>query len=230
MKPTALIFALLALIAPLAAAQPFVFAGPKMPVGLMLNLDFQEIEEGLIPSKSLYPLHVPLGELGIEWINHRNLLALQAGQGLDIPHSSLLDPDGREWVVSVRAFILTDGLVLSQCNDTQGYAIYIKDQTVQAVLRTGVIAFTLQEGAYLGISKYRNKWVTIELRIKQDRAYLLLNRKRVAMIDLDAPLKGEDMHIRIGNHSTLPPVLKHKPGIEPFGFTGAISSLKIIRQ
>ncbi|VGO15593.1 hypothetical protein PDESU_04178 [Pontiella desulfatans] len=214
----------------LALASSVALAEKKLPVGLMLNLDFQNVQDGLIPNKSLYPLHVPKGELGMEWANHRYMLAIQSGQGLSIPHSSLLDPDGSEWVVTVRAFVLTDGLVLSQGNDEHGYAIYIKDHTVQATVRTSHIAMTLQEGTYLGINKYRNQWVTIELRIKKDKAYLLLNRKMVAKLDLDAPLKGENMHIRIGNHQALPTVLKNKPGSTTTGFTGAISSLKVIRQ
>ncbi|MEA2067813.1 MAG: hypothetical protein U9P12_01315 [Verrucomicrobiota bacterium] len=205
-------------------------AGKDLPVGLMLNLDFEEAKEGLIPSKALYPLYVPQGDLGIEWFNNRNLLAFQQGQGLDIPHSSLLNPDGREWIVTVRAFVLTDGLILSQGNDTHGYAIYLVDNTVRATLRSGNTALTLKERKDRGISKYRKKWVSIELRIKQDKAYLSLNRKRIAVIPLDTPLQGENMHIRLGNHQTLPPVLAGKPGMEPTGFTGAISSLKIIRQ
>jgi hypothetical protein len=173
---------------------------------------------------------VPLDGLLIERFNHRNMLAFQYGQGLDIPHSSLLDPNGREWIVSVRAFVLEDGLVMSQGNDTHGYAIYIKDHSVQAVLRTGRVAMTLKERADRGISKYRKKWVTIELHVKKDRAYLLLNRKRVCLVRHNTPLCGKDMRIRLGTHKTLPIMLENKPYATTNGFQGAISSLKIIRQ
>lgn len=201
-----------------------------LPVGLMLNLDFEKAQDGLIPSKSLYPLYVPQGDLSIERFNHRNMLAFQYGQGIDVPHSTLLDPDGREWIVSVRAFVLEDGLVLSQGNDEHGFAIYIKDYAVQAVLRTGDYAMELKENERQGISKYRKKWVTIELRIKPDRAYLSLNRKRVSMVEYNTPFKGENMRIRLGTHNSLPTVLKNKPEATADGFQGAISSLKIIRQ
>jgi len=220
-----------ALILLLAVAVP---AGAQikddLPIGLMLNLDFEAAREGLIPSKSLFPLYVPQGDLGIERFNHRNMLAFQYGQGLDVPHSSLLNPDGREWIVSVRAFVLEDGLVLSQGNDEHGYAIYIKDHTVQAVLRTGNFAMVLKENERRGISKYRKKWVTIELRIKPDRAYLSLNRKRVVMVEYSTPFKGENMRIRLGAHQSLPTVLERKEDVTTDGFQGAISSLKIIRQ
>ena len=210
---------------------PLLAKGEKtLPEGLMLNLDFESVKDGLIPSKTLFPLYVPLGSLGIEFVNHRHLLAFQQGQGLSIPHSSLLDPDGREWVVSVRVFVLEDGLILSQENARIGYAIYLKNHTVQAVLRTGRTAFTLKEDENRLITKYRKKWVTIELRINHDRAYLLLNRRRVAMVPVEAPFAGDNMRIRLGTHSTLPKVLENKPAITTAGFQGAVSSLKIFRQ
>ena len=200
------------------------------PKGLMLNLNFQQATDGLIPSKTLYPLYIPQGELKIESTNHRNMLALQYGQGLDIPHSSLLDPDGNDWIVSLRVFALTDGLILSQVNDQYGFVIYLKDGTVQACLRTPHSSITLKERADRGITKRIKKWVSIELQIKDDVAILSLNRQRVSMAPLQAPLKGGNMHIRIGHHQKLPIILKNKQGIPQTGFTGAISSLKVFRQ
>jgi hypothetical protein len=205
-------------------------AQTEYPKGLMLNLDFEQAKDGLIPSKTLFPLFVPQGDLSIDRINYRNLLTFQENQGLNIPNSYLLTPDGSEWVVTLRAFVLTDGIILSQENDEHGLVIYIKDSAVQAVLRTSHVALTLKENPRLGISNYKNQWVTIELRISQDRAFLLLNRKRVAMVNLDAPLKGENMNIRLGTHSKLPRVMKYKSDMGSVGFTGAISSLKIHRN
>jgi len=209
---------------------PICKAEQSMPKGLMLNLDFQEAKEGLIPSKTLYPLFVPQENLGIENHNHRKILTLQYGQGLDIPHSSLLDPDGSEWIVSVRAFILTDGLILSQDNGLLGFAFYVKDGAIQIALRTTHSTLTLKERADRGITKQIKRWVTIELRIKDDMAIMSLNRQRVSMVPLQAPLQGKNMRIRIGNHHELPAILKFKPNMEPTGFTGAISSFKIFRQ
>lgn len=200
------------------------------PKGLMLNLDFEAVTDGLILSKTLYPLYVPLGELGIERFNSRNMLAFQFGQGLNIPHSSLLDPNGHEWVISVRAFPLTDGLIISQGNDQHGYAIYMKDGHICATVRTGHSAFTLQERDDWGRTKYTKRWVTIELKIKKGSAILSLNRKRVARTRSEPALQGENLRIRLGNHNTLPSPLKHIPGMDPTGFTGAINSFKILRQ
>ena len=205
-------------------------AKASLPQGLMLNLDFSRTTDGLIPSKTLYPLHVPIGKLKIEDVNGKHILGVRAKQGLSIPHSSLLDPDGREWVVSVRAFMLEDGLILSQGNDKHGLAIYMTEHTIQAVIRSGNTALTLKEDEYMGITKYRKRWVTIEIRVKRDRAFLLLNRKIAAMVPLEAPFAGKDMRLRIGTHSTLPAVLKNKPYMQTNGFQGGIASLKIFRQ
>ncbi|MEE9367516.1 MAG: hypothetical protein V3V05_01500 [Pontiella sp.] len=201
----------------------------NLPKGLMLNLDFEEVSDGLIPSKTLYPMFVPLNELGIESFNNRNMLAFQFGQGLDIPHSSLLDPNGDEWIISVRAFPLTDGIIVSQSNEKNGYVIYMEDGFIAARIRTGHSAFTLQESPDRGFTKYKSRWVTIELRIKKDTAILSMNRKRVSMVRLQPALAGDNLHIRLGNHNTLPSPLKNTD-LPPSGFTGAINSFKIIRQ
>lgn len=201
------------------------------PDGLMLNLDFQNVENGLIPSKTLYPLYTPLGNLGIETIHNRSMLAFQFGQGLSIPHSSLLDPDGREWVISVRAFVLSDGIILSQSNHQVGCIIYIKDGVVHAAVTTGASTFTLTESPTRGgTTDCINSWITIELQIKPDMAILILNRKRCAMAQLSTPLTGDKLHVRLGNHRSLPRPFNYIKQMAPDGFTGAISSLKFIRQ
>lgn len=215
------------LIATLSSSAQF---NGDLPSGLMLNLDFEEAADGLIPSKSLFPLFVPRNDLAISRINHRNLLEFQLGQGLDIPHSSLLDPNGNEWIVSVRVFALTDGLILSQGNEKHGFAIYMKDGQIFARVRTGHSAFMLQQNARQGISKLKKRWVTIELSIRDDRALLSLNRKRVALVMSEPALSGENLRIRLGNHTRLPTILENFQTMEPTGFTGAISSLKIHRQ
>ncbi|MDZ8120408.1 hypothetical protein [Pontiella agarivorans] len=200
------------------------------PKGLMLNLDFEGVKEGLIPNKALYPLFVPTGNLFVDRIKHRNLLVVDEGRGLDIPHSSLLDPAGDEWVVSIRVFLLTDGLILSQGNDRHGFAIYTKDHQVFARVRTGNVAYTLQEKPNSGISKFRKKWVTIELRISAGHAFLSLNRKYAAMVTGQPPLNGDGMRIRIGTHRELPGVFREFQKLNTDGFSGAINSLKIHRQ
>jgi len=162
----------------IAATASGAQAGDTLPKGPMINLDFERIENGLIPSKTLFPLYVPIGELGTKTSNDRTLLFLDKGQGLDIPHSSMLDPDGSAWVAIIRVFAVTDGMVMSQGNDEKGYAIYIKDGAVQAAI----------------------------------------------------PLKGKDCRIRIGEHKTLPAPLSRSKTATLAGFTGAISSLKILRQ
>jgi len=206
-------------------------ATASLPKGLMLNLDLQQIENGLIPNKTLYPLHVPLGDLDTATNNsNRVLLMLEAGQGLDIPHSSLLDPDGGGWVATVRLFALTDGMVMSQGNDENGYAIYIKEGAVHAAIRTSHSTITLKERPENGITHCLNTWVTIEVKIQPEMAILILNRARVAIAPLQTPLRGEDYHVRVGEHKTLPAPLRRDTTATTTGFTGAISSLKLLRQ
>jgi len=178
---------------------PFAASPRTLPKGLMLNLDFQGIESGLIPNKTLYPLYVPLGALSFETVNHRNILAVQYGQGLDIPHSSLLNPDGSEWIVSTRIFALSDGIVLSQTDGKTGYVIYINDGVVQAAINTGGATFKLKESEKTGITDCLKNWTSIELRIKPERAMMLINRKWAAMTSLDLPYSGTAQRIPAGN-------------------------------
>ena len=206
-------------------------ATASLPKGLMLNLDLQRIENGLIPNKTLYPLYVPLGNLDTATNNsNRVLLMFEAGQGLDIPHNSLLDPDGGGWVATIRLFALTDGMVMSQGNDEKGYAIYIKEGAVHVAIRTGHSTITLKERPENGITHCLNTWVTIEVKIQPEMAILILNRARVAIAPLQTPLRGEDYHVRIGEHKTLPVPLHRDTTATTTGFTGAISSLKLLRQ
>ena len=200
-----------------------------LPKGLMLNLNFQQVSEGLIPSKTLYPLFVPQGDLGLEKFDRRNMLAFQFGQGLDIPHSSLLDPNGDEWIVSVRVFPLTDGVIISQSNEQFGYIIYMKDGHVEVLVHTGHSTFKLREHDDRGRTKYKERWVTIELRIKKDMARLNLNQRRVDLVQFEPALTGENLRIQLGNHKALPAPFKTSK-LPAIGFTGAINSFKILRQ
>lgn len=201
-----------------------------LPKGLMLNMDFEEAKDGLIPSKSLFPLFVPSSGLDISRVVNRNVLIVEEGQGLTIPHSALLEPDGDEWVVTIRTFIMTDGLIISQGNAEHGYTIFSKESQIYVRVRTGTSAFTLEEKAHRGITKYRKRWVTIEMRISKNRAILSLNRERVCLVQNQPALSGKDLRIRLGDHKELPTVLKNFKGLAPTGFTGAISSLKIHRH
>lgn len=213
----------------LAAALALAGQTSPRPKGIMLNLDFQSIVDGLITSKTLYPLHVPLNGLETEPFGNRAALTLQAGRHLDIPHSSLLDPDGSEWIAIVRIFARTDGIVMSQAGDEKGYAIYVQDGRIRAAVRTGHSAIVLAGDNAAG-SSCLNKWTTIELRIKPDMATLNLNRALVAAAPLQEALQGSDLFIRIGTHDPLPAPLEHNPTATPDGFSGAIGSLKILRQ
>jgi hypothetical protein len=214
----------------LAALAFISSANAALPKGIILNLDLQQIQDGLIPNKSLYPLHVPMGSLGTNLSNDRTVLILEEGQRLDIPHSSLLDPDGSGWIASIRVFALSDGIVMSQSDDEKGYVIYIKDGAIEAAVQTGHSTVYLQERKESGLTTCINAWVSIELIIKQDHALLILNRAHVALIPLDEPLTGTESRIRIGEHDTLPAPLSRKPSFSLQGFTGAISSVKILRQ
>ena len=214
----------------LAALAFISSAGAVLPKGVILNLDFQQIKDGLIPNKSLYPLHVPIANLGTNISNNRTVLILEEGERLNIPHSSLLDPDGSGWIASIRVFALTDGLVMSQSDDEKGYAIYIKDGKIEVAVQTGHSTVYLKERTESGLTPCINTWVSIELIIKQDHALLILNRAHVALVPLDEPLTGTNTGIRIGRHDQLPAPLSRNQSLSPEGFTGAISSLKILRQ
>ena len=219
-----------ALAAGLIGQTVLCMAEQLLPKGLMLNLDFKHAQNGLIPNKAFFPLYVPQGEAGIEPLLQEMMLVLKSDTGMDIPHSSLIQPDGSEWIVSVRVGVLSDGMVISQGNDQYGYAIYIKGGAAHAVIRTGHSSMLLKEDPRYGVTDCKREMVTVELRIKPDMAVLTLNRKRAAMVRLDAPLDGDEMPIRIGNHYALPAIMENIPGVEPTGFSGAISTLKILRQ
>lgn len=205
-------------------------AEPSLPKGLMLNLDFQNIQNGLIPSKTLYPLYVPQGKLETETVNARNMLVFKKGQGLDIPHCSLLDPDGTSWVASLRVYALTDGIIMAQYNEESGYVIYLKDGVVHVTILSGHSAITLTERPNRGIGRVFKKQVTIELKISPDSALLVLNRNQVAYAPLQKPLAGENHQIRLGAHAAVPLPLKRNPAATTTGFTGGINSFKILRQ
>lgn len=201
-----------------------------LPKGIVLNLDFQQIKDGLIPNKTLYPLHVPTKGLGTETVNQRELLVFKEGKGLGIPHCSLLDPDGTSWIVSIRVHALTDGIIMSQSNGTSGYVIYLKDGVVHATIRSGYSTTTLRERPGYGIGSIFKKQVSIDLQIGRDSAFLMLNRARVATVPLHKPLAGNNHLIRIGEHTTVPIPLKRNPAATTTGFTGGISSFKLLRQ
>lgn len=196
----------------------------------MLNLDLAQTQNGLIPNKTLYPLHVPLGGLKTKTIGKRRVLDFQPGQGLDIPHSSLLDPNEKGWVMLTRIRALTDGIVLSQHNSKVGYTIYIKDGSIHAAVKTADSSFVLKESADYGITHCHGKWVSIELRIQPDRIWLGIDRRRVAEAPLENPLKGNDLRIRLGQQRHLPTSLQLLPDASPDGFAGAMASLKMVRQ
>ena len=156
----------------------------------------------------------------------RLLRLIPNGAGL-----TLLDPDGSGWIASIRVFALTDGMVMSQSDDERGYAIYIKDGKIEVAVQTGHSTVILKENPKNGLTiPCLNTWVSIELIIKQDNALLILNRAHVAMIPLDKPLTGTDARIRIGQHDKLPAPLSRNPSFSLEGFSGAISSVKVLRQ
>ncbi len=234
MKPwigTILLILSLGLSAPISLSDELPISGKTdTPKGIILNLDFQNIHDGLIPNKTLYPLYVPLNDLGTKIVDDRTLLMFNQGEGLDIPHSSLLDPAGTTWVASIRMIALTDGIIMSQCNDDSGYMIYLKDGIVHAAILTAGSVITLREGMESGIGNVMKKRVSIVLKITPNSASLMLNRRGVASTRLQHPLAGENHRIRIGEHAEEPAVLKQNPLSPMSGFTGGISSFKILRQ
>jgi len=203
------------------------------PKGQMISLDFKRAQDGLIPNKAFYPLYVPQGDLSIQTLLGERMLVLTPEHGLDIPHSSLIQPTGNEWIVSVKLGAYPDGgngMVISQGDDEHGYAIYLTDGAPRAVVRTGNCSMILREDLARGLTDCRKMMTSIELRISKDTASLTVNRSRIATVTLDGPLDGEYMPIRIGSHHQLPAVMKNIPDVEAHGFSGAISALSVWRQ
>jgi hypothetical protein len=221
---------ILALIVGMTFINCSCLSDQSLPKGLMLNLDFQQIKDGLIPSKTLYPLYVPLGDLGTDTFNNRTMLTFQEGQGLDIPHSSLLDPDGDAWVVIVRFFASSNGIILSQGNDDKGYVLYLKDGNLHAAIRSGHTTVTMKGTAESGTDDCLDDFVTAELRIKDGFARLSINHDWIDLVQLDGAFTGSNYKIRMGQHAEIPTPFKQIKPVPPTGFTGAISSLKMLRQ
>jgi hypothetical protein len=205
-------------------------AEEPLPKGVMLNLDFQNIDKGLIPNKTLYPLYIPLDNLEIEMVNNRNVLAIQAEQSLPIPHSSLLDPFGEVWIVTLRFFALSNGIIMSQSNPEKGYVLYLKNNDLYVAIRTGHTTLTLEGTPESGTTDCLNRWVTAELRIKRSSAMLSINRKRIDLIPLHYSFTGQDYKIRFGEHTEPPAPFKQIQPVALSGFTGAIGSIKMLRQ
>lgn len=202
----------------------------ELPAGLMLNLDPAQTENSLIYNKALFPLHVPIGDLRTETIKGRSALIIEPGQGLPIPHSSLLNPNGKEWIVSTRIRAEQNGIVLTQTNPTNGYAIFIHDNALFAAVHTGGQTTILKADPTRGLKTARNRWLSVELRIQPDCVHLNINRRRVAQAPLSTPLSGEDHKIHIASHPKPPEWIKTLAGIPNEGFSGALRSLKMHRQ
>ena len=53
-------------------------ASSPVPKGLMLNLDFQNVQDGLIPNKAFFPLYVPQCDAGIETLLQEQMLVVSS--------------------------------------------------------------------------------------------------------------------------------------------------------
>ena len=215
-------------LALLAFAPPAKASG-VMPKGIILDFNLQRTGGGLIPNRTIYPLYVPLGDLKLIPEYQIRVLNLDRGQSLKIPHTALLDPDGGEWDVSIRIFAKTNGIVLTQANEDVGYILYLEDGIIHASVNVGSTLVSIVEDPRSGQTYCLNRWVSIDLRIKPDMVLMNVNRKRAAIAFLPTPLKGKNMHVRIGSLDKLPEPLKYLP-ISPLGFSGAIRSFRIVRQ
>jgi len=203
---------------------------PVFPKGFAISLDFEHIHDGLIPSKSIFPLYVPLGDLELRMARLRRVVMIQHGESLFIPHSSVLDPNGKKWACSVQFYAGSDGLIVSQCNQTDGYAIYIVDGIIHAAIHNRGQTVVLCEKMGGGIGKAFRKRITVVLEIDKDKTFLLVNRTLVAHADLKKAFSGKNFFIQIGENKNILPALKQIPKFPKNGFSGAISAFKIIRQ
>ncbi|MBN2704465.1 MAG: hypothetical protein JXR23_09670 [Pontiellaceae bacterium] len=204
------------------------------PKGLIFNMNFDAASNGLVPNKGGFPLFVPLNGLEVKTLINEQMLDLPADQGLTVPHSSILQPDGSMWLAGVRVGVRPSGktgMVMSQTNDRHGYAIYLLDGAVYAAVCTADSVIILQQSSDSILRDCSKGMVRIDLEIKANEVVLLLDRAKVASAPLTAPLDGggADMLLRIGNHESLPPFLAEQE-IPANGIFGAISLLQLWRQ
>ena len=197
--------------------------------GVMFRLDLEHISDGLIPSKSFYPLFVPLNTLKVRSLDGRSVLVFNSDQGLDVPPSSLLDPGGMEWVVTVRFFAQSDGVILRHANAHSGYTLRVENGAVEVILHSEGKDILLKESAERGVTSCLKKWMVLELHIQPDQAMLVLNRVHVARVPLERSLFGRDFYLRLGQPKIFAPLREDDPEY-PRGFSGGLSTLKFLRQ
>lgn len=200
------------------------------PKGLMLNLDFHQVKDGLILSKSLFPLNVPVGKFNFREARARRVLMIDSDETLYIPHSSLLDPHNGTWISSIQIYSRTNGVVVSQCDQTDGYVIYIADGIVHAAIHNKGRTIVLREAPGCGLGKMFKKRVTIVLKITPENVFLTLNRNLVAYVKLNHPFSAKNAFIQIGKNKYLPKSLQKVFNMPKEGFSGAVVTFKIISQ
>ena len=194
----------------------------RWPKGRVLDLNLSETEDGLIPSKTLYPLYVPQGDLPLRVKDGRSVLLFSSSDSLEIPPSSLLDPNGEEWVLTMRVFSKTDGVLFTQSNGEDGFTLLIQDGLLQVRFQDQGKITLLRQPKESGVF-CKNQWITIDLRIESHTALLFVNRVRVATIPRERPLQGKNMRLRIGCPAEPEPSSLS-------GFSGALERFKLLRQ
>lgn len=215
-----LIYSILCLTLSLLLPPAGISSETSLPPGLVLNLDFKNTKDGLIPSNSLFPLDVPLGSLQIVRLKERAALKIHQEEQLEIPGSSLLDPNGDGWDVSLRVRPASNGIIFTQANKRRSYCIFIEEGIPCASIHNGLTTATLRPAPSTGITNCINQWVTIQLTFREEQTLLSINRIRCDLLETSNPMIGTNYQAYIG----APPYKEPK-----IGFSGEISALKILR-
>lgn len=200
----------------------------QLPRGLLINYTFDRVRNGIIANKALYPINAPLGALRPTEGERGTALRIENKQYLEIPRSSLLDLSVGPWAVNIIFKADSDGVVLSHGSATNHYAIFIENGTPCVSLRKG------RATVVLGSRKNCiGQWINMRLNLNPDSASLTIDSERIDQIDIPDLLSEPHFTIRIGANPDIygdPAIMKGDLPALATGFTGAVDSLKIIRQ
>lgn len=206
-------------------------AAAPAPLGLVLYYTFEREGGGLIRDKSPFSLHAPIGNLELfAPPDGEPYLLIKPDQSLTLPPSSLLNPRGFGWVATIKFYAEGDGLIFSQGTPENHLAIYIENGAACARIKQGntIHVFKeenkiVKEGPFTHRIKPYNclrKWTTATLHVTPSVAFFSVNRNRIESIQITDPV--------VENLDTI--TLGHNPSLDPVGFSGKISGLKLLRQ
>jgi len=201
----------------------------NLPRGLLINYTFEKVRQGIIPNRSLFPLNAPLAPFHPVGNGKGGLaLRIEKNQTFEIPRSSLLDLAVGPWAVIIRFRADSDGVILSHGGPTNHYAVFVENGIPSVSLRKGraTVVLSARENCI-------GKWIDLRLNINSESAVLTVNHQREDQCDIPDLMYEHHYTIRMGANPALygdPSIMKGGLPVLATGFSGAVDSLKIIRQ